>query len=287
MLASNGRQTNKSIWKTFLIKSMTLSKPGGYIAMVHPLGWGAPSDNAKLNSKLFTKLNLIYANTATSLKAYFQGVGSTFSYTITKNEPYANSTTIEYDEGTVVVDFTQNRLITSTGMSIIKKITSHNTPCTFKLAGKVDRYPDKGYKFGEEQTAIHRNIHHVNSSKDFEPGTGIPVRMSVKPSPIAHIAKVVVPYNGPAKAIVDDGSYGIGWCQYMTIKPSEINGCRSVFESKIFKFFSAQKHTQYNETKNLNLFPKLDFNTIWTNQDLYTHFGLTVEEINYIEAKYA
>lgn len=285
LLADNGRQTNKSIWKTFLLKSVNLAKPGGYIAMIHPMGWGAPADNAKLNDKFFTKLNLLYANTTTSLRNHFQSVGSTFSYTITKNEPYSKTTLVEYDEGTVTVDFTKTRLITSSGMSIMKKITSHDTPCTFKLAGKQDKYPGSGYKFGTEPAAIYKNIHQVNSSKDFEPGTTIPVRMSVNPSLLVGKAKVVIPYNGPSKVIVDDGSYGIGWCQFMLIDVTEIDGCRSVFESKIFKFFADQKHTQYNETKNINLFPKLNYMKVWTDQELYDHFNLTPDEIAYVEAK--
>jgi hypothetical protein len=288
LLADNGRQTNKSIWKTFLVNSLGLSKPGGYIAMVHPLGWGAPADNAKLNIKFFTKLNLVYANATTALKSHFPGVSSTFSYTITKNESYAGSTIIKYDEGETVIDFRQNKLVTTTGMGIIKKITTHTTPCTFKLAGKHDQYPDEGFHISTAPaTAIYKNIHHVNSSKDFEPGTVIPVRMSERPSPYANQTKIVIPYNGPLKTIIDDGKYGIGWCQFMVIDPCEIAGCKSVFESKVFRFFASQKHTQYNETKNLNLFPKLDYNRVWTDQELYTHFGFTDGEIEYIEAKNA
>jgi site-specific DNA-methyltransferase (adenine-specific) len=283
-LSDDGKQTNKSIWKDFLVTAGTLTEKSGYIVMVHPMGWGSPSDNGKLNEKFFTKLNLIYADVRTSLKTHFPGVGSTFSVTITKNEKYSGATEINADDGTTIIDFRVTRLISNDGMKIIKKLTSDTKKCTFKLAGKHEQYPGEGFHFNDKPVGnVYKNIHQVNSSVDYEPGTSIPVRYSVSPSAVQGLPKVVIPYNGPANVIVDSGIYGVGWCQYMKLLPNEIKGATDVFKSKLFTFFSKKKHTQYNETKNLNLFPKLDLTRSWTDQELYQHFNLTQEEIDYIE----
>lgn len=284
-LADNGRQTNKSLWKEFLTKSSELLSNGGTLAMIHPSGWGAPSDNAKLISRLFTKMNLKFADVRTDLKKHFKGVSSTFSLTILKNEPYAGKTRVVYDEGEIDIDLRKTAIVTSSGMSIIKKITSVQNKCDFKLAGKNDHYAGEGYKIGAAvDGAVHKNIHQVNSSYDYEPGTTIPVRLTVQRSANTSQPKVVIPYNGPVNVIVDRGEYGIGWCQFMTIESDEIAGAEDVFTSNIFKFYSSQKHTQYNETKNLNLFPRLDLKRRWTNQELYDHFKLTKKEIEQIES---
>lgn len=281
-LAQNGRQTNKSIWKDFLIKGSLLLKDNGVMAMVHPAGWGSPSDNQKITERVFTKLNLIKANVGIELKKYFPGVASTFSYTITINEPYKNSTIITDNTGHHDVDLSVTKLITSDGMSIIKKITEIYPKCHFKLAGKSEQYPGDGYHPKERNSKIiYPNIHQVNSGKDYE--NGIPVRYSIEPSPIHNNSKIVIPYNGPCLAIIDDGNYGVGWCQFMLIQSDEIDGAKSIFGSKLFKYFSKQKHTQYNETKNLNQFPKLDMKRLWSDQELYDYFGLTAEEIKQIE----
>lgn len=282
-LASNGRQTNKSIWKDFLIKSMSLVNSNGYIGMVHPMGWAAPSDRGQLNQKYFTKLNLVWANVSTNLKANFKGVGSTFSVTLTKNEPYAGNSVIKHDDGETSIDFRVTKLVVPKGMGIIKKITDIPNKCNFKLAGKKEQYSGEGSAVSSPR-AGYKNIHHVNSSKDYEPGTTIPVKYSTTPSKLTNLPKVVIPYNGPPNIIIDEGHYGVGWCQYMRLSLLEIEGAKSVFNSKLFKFFVNKKHTQYNETKNLNLFPKLDFTKIWTDAELYAHFGLTQKEIDYLEA---
>ena len=62
-----------------------------------------------------------------------------------------------------------------------------------------------------------------------------------------------------------------------------IEGLKSYFESKLVRFLNKDKWSQYNEPKILNLLPVLDFTKIWSDQDLYHYFGLTQEEIDYIE----
>jgi len=286
-LANNGRQTNKSTWKNFLLKTDELAKDGGFIAMITPTGWCAPSDNGKLVDKFFTKNNLIFSDISTSVAKAFPNISSTFGYTITKKEPYLNHTTIYTDDGAVTVDLTKTRLITNKGLSIIMKLTNSQYPrCNFKLGGVGVEYSGDGFHTDNKPpNAIYKNIHAVNSSKDYLANTTIPVRWSVDKSAVAHRKKVVIPYNGPANVIVDNGEYGVGWCQVLLLPDTvDTENARTVFNSKLFRYFVKQKHTQYNENKNLNQFPLLPLDKSYTDAELYSIFGLSQAEIDYIES---
>ena len=279
-LAKNGRQTNRSIWKNFLLESAERLNNGGYLAMITPTGWCAPSDNGKLIEKLFAKKNLVYANINHDLKKkYFPKVSTTIGYTIVENSTYKHQTIIETNNGkTEVVDLSKTRLIVASGLSIIKKITEKSGPrCCFKLAGKSQQYSGQGFHNNQKPAeATYKNIHHVNSSKDYIDHEKIPVRWSIEPSSIASKKKVVIPYNGPANIILDSGNMGVGWCQVL-ILPDDTNmeNVKSIFHSRLFKFFVKQKHTQYNETKNLNQFPFLDLTKKWKEKEIYGYFNLT------------
>lgn len=284
-LADNGRQTNKSIWKDFLFKASELTKDKGAFALITPNGWGAPSDNKKLIDNLFTRHNLVYANIST-VKRHFPGIASSFGYTITIKEVYNHNTVLLCEDGTHTVDLAITKFVVSKGMSIIKKLTlSKDERCNFKLGGKDVEYPGEGYHYDDKPgTAIYKNIHSVNSSKDYEPNTTIPVRYSEKPSPIQKRKKVVIPYTGPANVIIDNGEYGVGWSQVLLLDNSiDINNVKSVFNSKLFMFFVSFKHSAYNENKNLNQFPLLDLTQAWTDKKMYEYFNLTSKEIEYIE----
>lgn len=286
-LAENGRQTNRSMWKDFLLKSSFMLNDNGIISMVTPTGWCAPSDNGKLIERLFAKQNLIYANIRSDLqKKYFPKVSTTIGYTITQKTTYRHQTVIECNDGKIEIDLLKTRLIVADGMGIIKKITNLNDEkCNFKLGGKSQEYPGEGYHTSVRPSeAIYKNIHAVNSSKDYIGDGKIPVRWSILPSPVAKMKKVVIPYNGPANVIVDDGAMGVGWCQtFVFPDDTTMENVRSIFHSKLFKFFVKQKHTQYNENKNLNQFPLLDCKKLWTNEEIYQYFGLTSEEITHVE----
>jgi hypothetical protein len=286
-LATNGRQTNKSIWKNFLIKSVDLTKDGGQVCLITPTGWCAPSDNAKIVENIFSKYNLIYSDISDEVKNHFKGVGSTFGFTILVKEPYQKSSKIKTNDGVHIIDLTKTKLITQNGLGIIEKITNTtDNRCQFILAGKSMQYSGVGYHTDDRpESATFKNIHHVNSRKDYLKNTTIPVRWSENKSEITNRRKVVIPYNGPVNVIVDDGEYGVGWCQTLLLNDNEsVVAANQLFNSKLFKFFANQKHTQYNETKNLNQFPRLDMTREWSDQEIYRYFKITDQEIKLIES---
>lgn len=61
---------------------------------------------------------------------------------------------------------------------------------------------------------------------------------------------------------------------------------KTYFESKLMKFIFLITRTSWGLSNiQLSYVPKIPMNQTWTDQELYAHFNLTEEEINYIEAK--
>lgn len=287
LLADNGRQTNLSIWKDFLVRSSELLEPRGYLAMITPTGWCSPSDSGKIAERVFTKKNLVFADISDHMRTHFPRVNSTFGYTITQNQPYGGATKLRTNTGTHTVDLRKTPVLTATGMSIMQRLTDNNLPrCAWQHARRAQQYPGTGYRTGTQPTtAIYPNIHHVNSSRDYLPGTKIPVRWSETPSALQGVAKVVIPYNGPVTVIVDSGTYGVGWCQVLLLRDCDLlESATVVFQSALFRWFAAQRYTQYNESKNLRVFPLVDLSQPWTPDTLLDFFGLNQEEREFLNS---
>ena len=79
---------------------------------------------------------------------------------------------------------------------------------------------------------------------------------------------------------VKDG-YTVAVCS----SQKEAENLISIMKSKLFLFIWKYTHTSRTlRTPQLKFIPKVDLSRAWTDQELYDHFGLTEEEIKYIEA---
>ena len=65
---------------------------------------------------------------------------------------------------------------------------------------------------------------------------------------------------------------------------ANLKAVESIFKSKLFRYFSLQKYSQYNEVLNLNQFPQLDMSRVWSDQEIYDEVNLSQIEIDYIES---
>jgi len=65
-----------------------------------------------------------------------------------------------------------------------------------------------------------------------------------------------------------------------------LNGFNSVYLSKLYRFVLSQLRGSHTMTRfpYIQALPKLDLSRIWPSSELYAHFNLTQEEIDYIEA---
>lgn len=73
-------------------------------------------------------------------------------------------------------------------------------------------------------------------------------------------------------------------------KKKQAENCIRYLDSKLIKFVIDT--TKHNDTVNTNKnsfgnIPLVDFNKTWTDQDLYQHFGLTTQEQQHVESRFA
>lgn len=91
---------------------------------------------------------------------------------------------------------------------------------------------------------------------------------------------------GPAKYA--DPTFGCGaQCLYVEVDDKQqAERLINFFESSIFKVCLAEMKSSVCSTSRrmLKTFPLIDLSRTWTDAELYAHFGLTQEEIDYIEA---
>lgn len=83
---SFGKAVYKSLWPLFWKKSLELAKDDGYVSLITPLTWCSPTTDLSKRDAIDGKVRLwdvfnSYRSLAdvTSVKAFFPGVGSTFS----------------------------------------------------------------------------------------------------------------------------------------------------------------------------------------------------------------
>jgi hypothetical protein len=97
--------------------------------------------------------------------------------------------------------------------------------------------------------------------------------------------KVMVPLTSTIDKAVIDNNCGHGedmLSLYVTDEDTAKN-IKSVFNTKFYKFIGKLYKNGRNQPLQ-NLFPVVDFSRAWTNTELYQLFGLTQEEIDYVEA---
>ena len=97
--------------------------------------------------------------------------------------------------------------------------------------------------------------------------------------------KVVLPYNGTHYAfVVDNGSQGVTNCYLMILNKKDlVSSARTYFGSDLIKWLGKNKFTQYNEGALIETVGVMDLTVKITQNDIYTYYGLTAEEIAHIE----
>jgi len=70
-----------------------------------------------------------------------------------------------------------------------------------------------------------------------------------------------------------------------SLRDDEVLGCASYIASRIYKFTFELYGGSDVRAGIFKRIPKIDFTKIWTDDELYKHFNLTQEEIDYVESK--
>jgi site-specific DNA-methyltransferase (adenine-specific) len=266
-----------NLWTSFVLSSWGLLKDNGYCAFISPKTWTNQIEKENGNRKVF---NLIqrYAIKINidECSHYFPDIGSSFSYYILNKSKQANSdcsvTTRNESFRTDLndIDFIPKEF-TQTCLSILKKllsVTFFNSMSSSGTVGEIVAKKDHNHPFsvrysmGTEKWSNTQHLFQFTEKLIF-------------PNQTTKNYPIYAPTSAPANRGV-----------FFPVKDKEeAEKMLAFFKSKIISFFIAQQRNHHGmlNTQVIKRIPKIDLTRTWTDVELYSHFGLTEEEIQYIE----
>lgn len=283
----NGRKDQASnLWSKFTQKGMDLVTEDGYLSFITPASWLSPAaDIGKGKSGLrfvdeyFKKLETIAINVNECARHF--AVGSTFSYFVVKNTKSAKfSTKIITPSESYNIDIRKVNFLPKTMNQLAISINSKFLDSKKKFGIIGNNLPETKVDSVKEMTAEFKVPAYHTSGK------GGTYWYLEKPIATAAKPKVIVSISGNYNPIYDLGGMSFtGMCVVYYLKDNDtMDSIRSFLDSKLVKFIlDENKYTGWVSPVISDL-PNVDKTKIWTDHELYQHFGLTQEEIEYIES---
>lgn len=277
----NGGETGgaSSLWRKFVKKTWGLVKDDGYLIMITPQFSNTSRDIGFIYKDFQTKV------VWTQIANYFPGIGSSFTAWIVNKTPKTESTFF-VDEN-LYIDVTDEQLPNDLkSISIIQKMSNREN---FECLSSPE-YWHTSVVDGKDEHLLSRN---KSDKLSFllrrTSGENYSMWGAILPSDY-HKAKVVLTFSGNPHYQFHDVSNPIGTIKYqsghiLVNNEREGNNLICLYQSKLYKFHVNQFISGGMRGAECYKLPKLDLTRTWTDQELYAHFGLTEEEINYIESQ--
>lgn len=277
----------KNLWSKFTKKSFDLVKDDGYVALVTPASWLSPAADVgkglsgiRFFRDYFQKLSTIKLNINECARHF--NVGSTFSYFVVKNTPATSYiTTVTTEKDSYDIDLRSINFLpismSQESISINKKVLEQHDK--FGIIG--NNLPETKVEMSKEKTAHFSVPAYHTSSKG---GTYWYVKQPIQN---ASRKKVIISISGNYVPVYDQAGMSFtGMCVVYYLKDNEtMDSIKSFLDSKLVKFvLKENKYTGWVSPV-LSDLPNINKSKVWTDKELYAHFNLTQEEIDYIEAR--
>lgn len=265
----------RSLWRKFIKKSFENISKNGYVAIVCP---GFPYNSNDLGH-FFTNNTPIYLNN--DVTSHFEGIGSEIKLWIVQQGKHKKDFYVDGDiwKWSNDTDPTVNPIVTS----IFQK--------AFKNCLVFECKQDRGYSSTQLKN---------DPSDYFEQPQGdsiYPIRHAStiktcyvkRPTECHTKRKVMMTFSGyPAFEYFDETKPMSSCYQmsgYIEVKDrQEADSLIALYSLRLYKFLAQGiRSAGMRSVTNYSL-PKLDLTKQWSDDEIYKHFELTKEEIDYIEA---
>jgi hypothetical protein len=282
------RDSAANVWPEFVDKGEKLTKENGYFSFITPNGWITPSADVgkgKSGIRIFDYMRQYHTVVLNinECKRHFTE-GSSFTYYIIhkklNKENHPTVITTETEKFTADLSpitycpSTINKLTLSINGKILKDspigFTNNNTADSKFFTQDIVEQPDKNHTTKCYHSSAANGTYYYSSYK----------------GDLVNRPKVMVCSSGNYLPIYDDGQLGFTSKIYnYYLKDGEtLESIRSYLESKIVKGVLLINKTSGWVSYAFRLLPRIDLTRIWTDAELYQHFGLTADEISYIES---
>lgn len=275
-----------NLWSKFTKRGFEVLKTGGTLAYVTPSSWLSPaadigkgSTGIRFFRDYFQKYKTHFLN-VNECARHFPGSGSTFSYfVVEKTEADEFLTQVQTAETNYEVDLRSINFLPKSmdqfAISINQKILEKKDK--FGFVG--NNLPETKIDYSEEQKDEFKiSAYHTAADGGKFWYCKQPISTADKPKVIISISGLFVPYYDLG------GMSFTGMCVVYYLKDNDsMDSIRSYLGSRLVRYLmSENKYTGW-VSPILGDLPNVDKTRIWTDQELYDHFNLSSEEIDFLE----
>ena len=290
-----GKSKGEKLWYRFIFKTIDLVKDDGYLSLVTPNSWMSGGTNLSSGKRgvlkdIFKKYQLVNATVSGITKKYFKGVGIEISQWTVKKTAIHTTTQISTSSDNFVVDFKEIEFLSPDpdviSNSIVKKVFFSKDPkvTAIYFQKTVKRGTKKESKTKTSEFLYEHWLHGDGLNSTLET-----IFLEEKNSKSLEFKKILVPMGSRYwQPYYDNKKIGVA-SQGFAIPLNEndtYEGFLTVYQSKLFKYLNFNLQIQKNgfmKTSLVRNLPSLDLSKKWSDKAIYKHFGLSQEEIDYVE----
>lgn len=280
----NRGKTQHKLWIDFTQHVYKQMKPEDKLLWITPQSWGSPSSKIL---QIFRECEVEYVDLDTG--DFFPEIGSSFSdYLLVKKEKTKSSTIIKNGKK-LSINFDENLLY----------FPNDASPISVSIHDKVIFSQEKKLPVNFDYTTCHNillkksdSISKEKTDKHIYPvfHTNGQIWWSSKKQSFLNKKKVLWSRSGYTKPRFDDGNLGTTDMGYYVLVSSKEEGesVEKILNTELFQYiFKSAKWSGFgNEKVFLNL-PDVRGLNINSEEDIYSHFNISEEEISFIQSKKA
>jgi site-specific DNA-methyltransferase (adenine-specific) len=278
-VAASGRKTaTKPLWFDFVELSTKLVTKSGRIALITPSAWIQPT--SKIHNTMCINNTVELAKVFA--KSPFRGVTTTASYWVMRLGTGSQTYPLVIDDKVFNVPTCgfapANPTQFGTTMSILTKTINATGGKLNFVATQEHHTGSKADRLSANKTSTHiYPVFHTNTQTKWSDTKGT----------LHNTHKVIVSKTGSLNGAFVDYSSSVSQIALACVvnTQAEANIVLGVVQSKLYRFLVGA--VRVNSTIPSDLWrslPAVDLTRSWTDQELYTHFNLTQEEVDLIEA---
>ena len=281
---SNGKKGGKSLWPTFVEKSMKLLKVNGFLVFVHPALWRKPEN--ELHDMMFGKqFHYLSIHSKQEGDKVFNAT-TRFDWYILQNTTSSVPTPIRFDDNVSSSLMITQALpfIVNHGGDVMEKMRKKNSHGYLLAERSSEGHSARDYVGKAKTTA---NIYPlINGSSKMR---GIRLCWSSKPLKYQYSKKVIFSNGEVIQPFYDSGKFGTTEGGIFIPVDSDIDGVKLTrfLKSKLVSYIvGATKWSNFETNKQIfwSIPHPKDLPDNFTDAQVYAYFGLTPEEIGRIEA---
>ena len=296
----NKKQDGITLWHEFIKHSLSMLKDKGYINMIVPSIWMKP-DKANMNKYMLQyKIHKIRCFTSSETKKIFRGQAQTPTcYFLLQNKQSDNIIYLYDQIHDKYIPFhhsNSSAIIPLTGVSIVEKMRKYTTNKehgTF-IVHKTN-LPSKhnSLSYTNDETHPLRNIKTVTLN-GLKPQ--LLLQYSSQPCAFNGMNKIVLGHKMYGFPFIDTaGEYGISNRDNYVIhghSNEELSKIKAFLDTRLVMFLyeTTRYRMRYLEKYAFSFIPNIlkipDFPTEISNQSVYTFFGITQQEQDYLDSFY-